>query len=103
MKYIKVTEFAPPLGREYDATAYPGPGIFLHPASRNLVCVSAPPFSSVATACMVGCGNQEALIEELQELEAPAPTTSYSEDFILKALAIAQQPQLAVSLLKGTV
>lgn len=100
MKYIKVTEFAPPLGKEYDAASYPGHGFFLHPVTRTLTCVSSAPFCSVPSACMVGSGTMDALIEEFQELTATsAPTTSYSEDFILKAIAIAQQPQLAVNLL----
>lgn len=101
MKYIEITEFTPPADREYDATAYPGRGVFLNPNTRNLVCISAMPFSTTFTACMVGSGPQDALIKEFEPVVA-APTTSYSEDFILKALAIAQQPQLAVNLLKGT-
>jgi hypothetical protein len=98
MKCIKVTEFAPPVGKEYDANAYPGEGLFLHPATRALVCVYSPPFSSIGCAVLVGSGTMDYLLEEFPEpVSAPAP--SFSEDFILKALAIAQQPQLAVNLL----
>lgn len=102
MKCIKVTEFAPPAGKEYDANAYPGEGLFLHPATKSLVCVYSTPFSSVACALLVGSGAMDRFVEEFPEVDAAPvapPTTSYSEDFILKALAIAQQPQLAVNLL----
>ncbi len=100
MKCIKVTEFAPPPGKEYDALAYPGQGLFIHPTTKQLICVSAPAFTTAYCASMVGIGSLNHLLEDFPEAVYPAPPApTFSEDFMLKALAIAQQPQLAVNLL----
>jgi hypothetical protein len=104
MKCIKVKAFVAPVGKEYDATAYPGLGAFFSEASNTLFFVGYAAGSTVPHVAPVAIGTASKLLWELPgptpglELVA-TPNPGFSEDFILKALAIAQSPQLAVSLL----
>lgn len=100
MKYIKVTEIVIPLTKEYDVTNYPGRGLYYVRESNTMYMVASASPGSAPFVTGLAMGSAGSLINELKEVTAtPAPPPSYSEDFILKAIAIAQQPQLAVNLL----
>lgn len=100
MKYVKVTEIDIPLTKEYDVTNYPGRGLYYVRESNTMYMVASASPGSAPFVTGLAMGSAGSLIDEFEELTTvAAPTTSYSEDFILKAIAIAQQPQLAVNLL----
>lgn len=48
MKYLKVQDFSPPLGQEYIASAYPGPGLYLH-SNGSLMMVTGTVMSILAS------------------------------------------------------
>lgn len=95
MNHVKITDHATPTGQEFMAGSYPGSGVYLNRKTRTIYLVHAPAVYSLPTQL-------EQFLEPLDEQFATVTSTlnpGFSEDFILKALAIAQSPQLAVNLL----
>ena len=87
MKYIKLNEsYKATNGEDYTLSKYPCSGMF--ECSIGYIHVNKE-------------RNIYSIISSLPSIEEDAQNTSMSEDFILKALAVAQDPTLALSLIKG--
>lgn len=93
MKYVEVTEFDPGPASEYLAAAYPSSGLYWVPRMGQYRLIA----NGVVT-CIIGMHSPKELVKESPTPAAP-PAPSISEDFVLRALAICQQPTLATSLL----
>jgi hypothetical protein len=87
MKVINVKDFTPAPGMEWQAHTYPGNGAYLSNTGMLYL---------VANGCVNSVPGGVALMEE----SAGGGQGGVSEGFILKALAIAQNPQLAAELTK---
>lgn len=100
MRHIEVKEFVAPVGKEYDVSVYPGRGAYLNIENNTLFFVLCPVGSALPYVSSMAVGTASSMLVELPEptLELTS-NPGFSEDFILKALAIAQSPQLAVNLL----
>ena len=92
--HIEVKEFDPGLGLEYLAANYPGPGVYLNRRLNSTIVIYRTPGSTILTAMIVY------LADLIKDGAPPTPVpTGISEDFVLKALAICQNPALAPQLI----
>lgn len=96
MKALILKDFQQTEANRYLGDTYPGPG--LYQAGADLIVV----YRSAAVLCTAIVNGGAVLLEEVslpvEVVAAPEPR-GVSEDFVLRALAIAQQPTLAPSLL----
>ena len=99
MKYIEVIEFTPAAGKEYSADGYPGVGLFLDKfgALRAVYIVAGG-----SVPCAIELGRLAAHVKEQVEFAVSSiqQPTGISANDLLKAIAISQQPGLAVELTK---
>lgn len=91
MNYLEVIEHEPPSGSEFMVTGYPGPGLYVNTRTQMLMAVTASVMS-------LGLASQYPFKESGGAADH-ASTPAMSEGFVLKLVALVQQPQLAVSLL----
>jgi hypothetical protein len=104
MKYIEVKDYDAPAGKEYDASSYPEPGIYRDKLGQMRIVYQ---LENVTTQTMMYLGKLsvagEKMIVEQRELvidPIQAVQTSFSANDILKAIAISQNPSLALELTK---
>lgn len=94
MLVAKVMKFDPAPGMEYIVNGYPHNGLFL---------LSNGSLALVGNGCCYNIPNASHMVSDINDLKGesnPAPAaTGISESFVLKALAIAQNPQLATTLI----
>lgn len=92
MKYLPYEELDVGAGQETNGNAYPHPGVFYNPRTTLTYVV----YLAGGTRCVTSVvGRMDAI-----DLPEAQPTPSgISEDFVLRALAIAQTPALATTLL----
>lgn len=95
MRHIKIPDHATLPGQEYRSDSYPGQGCFFNRKTRMIYIVSGDHVVIMPVAATAYIESADA------QLAAVALTSSpnFSEDFVLRALAIAQSPQLATALL----
>jgi len=97
MKALILKDFQQTEGNKWLGDKYPGPG--LYQVGSDLILV----YKSGTVMCTASALDAQHLLEEVPlpvEQVAAAPAhTGISEDFVLRALAIAQQPTLATQLL----
>jgi hypothetical protein len=91
MKTLQVKEHAPPNGMEYQSSSYPGQGVYVTPAGllafvSGGIVYPVPGFAHM----LIDAPNSQLLETNV--------SNGVSESFVLKALAIAQNPQLAIEL-----
>lgn len=96
MRHIKVSDHVTPIGQEYTVGSYPGPGVYYNRKTKMLYTVDES----------ISVGLPPSVLDFLEDAEqfstvesTVTPSPGFSEDFMLKALAIAQSPQLAINLL----
>jgi hypothetical protein len=97
---IDVTPIQLPPGMEYVSTAYPGPGIYHNQTTLSWVLVYTIAGTNSMCATTVGTGAMPPLGALIQ---TPTPKTTegtFDGLMLLKAIAIAQNPQLALDLCK---
>lgn len=93
MKIIEVKDFAPAPGNEWNALGYPGEGAYVLPNKAVVIVTGTGVFSVPDASRYVTDAPIAASLEAV-------PQAVPSESFILKALAIAQNPSLAIDLTK---
>jgi hypothetical protein len=89
MKIIKVKDFSPTPGAEWSPSAYPGDGAYITP--------------TIGLVLVAGGGVYQAGINALSLISQSASDEAsggVSGDVLLKAIAIAQDPNLAATLCK---
>lgn len=98
MRYLEVTEFTPPTGKEYSAESYPGLGMFVDKfESLRFVYKSA----GSTVACVLDISG---LLTKVKDDAAPLESVQIigsagiSMNDVLKAIAISQHPGLAKEL-----
>ena len=93
-RFIAVTEHTVPIGEEYQVTKYPGPGVYSSRTTSTLFVVAGTCVTTIV-------GLPASAIQTLSAAPVQVDSLRHglSEDFVLKALAIAQQPSLAPSLI----
>lgn len=97
------TSYIPPMGKEYDASAYPADGIYVQ--GNHLLIRFTPPTAAGAPYVTGFMGGASLLSEtdvghRIDTGGEPREVRGVSEDFVLKAMAIAQNPELATRLIK---
>jgi hypothetical protein len=104
MKYIEVKDYDAPTGKEYDINGYPEIGLY---RDRNGQLRIVYQLENSLTPTMMYLGklavSAEKMIVEQRELvidPIQAVQTSFSANDILKAIAISQNPSLALELTK---
>lgn len=96
-KIIEVREFNPPAGKEYDGTAYPGPGIYRTPTGWNMVYQCG--ISICAMNMSVGFAPPFPMEDYIEpKLEQAAGGITAAD--LIKAVAVSQNPLLAKELLR---
>lgn len=104
MKALLVnTSFSPPIGTEYDASMYPADGLYAQ--GNNLLVRYTPPVPNSVPFVVMFTGAAALLSETFvgQRIDTgaqPFEVRGVSEDFVLKVVAIAQNPSLAQTLIK---
>lgn len=104
MKALLVnTSFSPPMGKEYDPSMYPADGLYVQ--GNNLLVRFTPPITNSAPYVVAFMGGAALLSEtvvgkRIDTGAQPFEVRGFSEDFVLKAMAIAQNPTLAQTLIK---
>ena len=96
MKALILKDFQQTEANKFQGDKYPGPG--LYQVGNDLVLV----YSSgtiLCTAYAIGAFPQLEEVSRPVEVVATPEPRGVSEDFVLRALAIAQQPTLATALL----
>ena len=99
MSHIEITKYDAPAGKEYDAAAYPGFGLYIDSNfNYRLICQLAG--TAVATAMYIGQLSPmclKDLVQNQDEAKPQAPSSIVMND-LLKAIAISQKPDLAKDL-----
>lgn len=104
MKALLVnTNYTPPMGKEYDASAYPADGLYVQ--GNHLFVRFTPPVPNSVPFVVMFTGAAALLSETFvgQRIDTgaqPFEVRGVSEDFVLKVVAIAQNPSLAQTLIK---
>jgi hypothetical protein len=100
-KIIEVKRFSAPAGKEYEAAAYPGPGIYQSDMGWFLIYQLAP--TGALCSMNLGTGyNPPIPMEDYVEakLETRDEPQGVTASDLLKAIAISQNPLLAKELLR---
>lgn len=98
-KIIEVREFVATTGKEYEASQYPGLGLFHNTSIGGwyLVCT----LSGAKTVYSLGVGATSPFpMEDYVEVERKSTEPAVTAADLLKAVAISQNPLLAKELLK---
>lgn len=100
-QFIEIQNFTPPPGREYDVTAWPGPGMYktnlgswfmVYPVGTSHCVIGL----GVASLCPIPSKHRDELVPPVK----PEPPTGVTAQDLLKAIAISQNPLLAKELLR---
>ena len=97
------TSYSPPAGKEYDPGLYPCDGLYIQ--GENLFIRSTLPTPGAVPYVTGFTGAARLLTETAVSSRIDTPGEPFevrgvSEDFVLKAMAIAQNPSLAEKLIK---
>lgn len=92
--HVEVKEHDPGIAKEYMVQEYPGPGFYLNRRMGYIFYVYTMP--GTLTPTVMGMPSVGASVKEDAPPE-PVPQ-GMSENFVLKALAICQNPNLAAAL-----
>lgn len=102
MRYVEINDtFVAPLGKEFDFTIYPGPGLYATPDTNKLILAyqSDPKYPG----CVMIICTLDVLVKDVGLVEGVSLRTlnqsGISENTLLKALAIVQNPDLAKDLI----
>ena len=114
-KYFEVKEFTAPTGKEFDAESYPGVGIYVDRDGQYRI-IYRVVGSTIKCCLYLGILDEmtkEAIVEIEDEADdhtepygrttatlTAAPVSAVTANDLLKAIAISQNPALAVELCK---
>lgn len=95
--------YTPPIGKEYDPSVYPADGLYVQ--GNNLLVRFTPQITNSVPYVVAVMGGAALLSEtvvgkRIDTGAQPFEVRGFSEDFVLKAMAIAQSPALAQTLIK---
>lgn len=99
MRVLSVnTSYVPPAGKEFDASSYPADGLYLQ--GENLIIRYTPGGALPYITSFLGGARLLSDWGQVPASAQPVESRGVSEDFVLKAMAIAQNPGLAEKLIK---
>lgn len=99
---IEIKKFSPPPGKEYDASQYPGPGLYQNPTTMVWYLVYAMAGSTSGSVAEIGCSALPPFpsTPSVESAGAEPTISGITAADMLKAIAISQNPLLAKELLK---